>query len=48
MLQFARASGMTARAEGAKFLWLESDWILELDAIRDVIKKGLASAGKGK
>jgi hypothetical protein len=39
---------MTARVKGAKFLWLEPDWILEIDAIRDVIKKGLAVAGKGR
>ena len=36
------------RVKGAKFLWLNPAWIDELDAIRDVIKKGLASTGKGK
>ena len=36
------------RVKGAKFLWLNPAWIDELDAIRDVIKKALASAGKGK
>jgi iron(III) transport system substrate-binding protein len=36
------------RVKGAKFLWLNPAWIDELDAIRDVIKKALASAGRGK
>jgi iron(III) transport system substrate-binding protein len=36
------------RVKGAKFLWLDPAWIDELDAIRDVIKKALASAGRGK
>jgi iron(III) transport system substrate-binding protein len=36
------------RVKGAKFLWLNPAWIDELDAIRDVIKKALASTGKGK
>ena len=36
------------RVKGAKFLWLNPEWIGELDAIRDIIKKALASAGKGK
>jgi hypothetical protein len=31
-----------------KFLWLDPAWIDELGAIRDIIKKALASAGKGK
>ena len=43
-----KVSDRARRVKGAKFLWLEPDWILELDAIRDVIKKGLASAGKGR
>lgn len=43
-----RVSDRARRVKGAKFLWLEPDWILELEAIRDVIKKGLASAGKGR
>jgi len=36
------------RIKGAKFLWLNPAWIDELDAIRDIIKKALASAGKAK
>ncbi len=36
------------RIQGAKFLWLNPAWIDDLDAIRDIIKKALASAGKGK
>ncbi len=36
------------RVKGAKFLWLNPAWIDELDAIRDVIKKALASTGKGR
>ncbi|HEX2227852.1 MAG TPA: extracellular solute-binding protein [Candidatus Binatia bacterium] len=36
------------RVKGAKFLWLDPAWIEELDAIRDLIKKALASAGTGK
>ena len=36
------------RIKGAKFLWLNPAWIDELDTIRDIIKKSLASAGKGK
>jgi len=36
------------RIKGAKFLWLNPAWIDDLDAIRDIIKKALASAGKGK
>jgi iron(III) transport system substrate-binding protein len=36
------------RVKGAKFLWLNPAWIDDLDTIRDIIKKALASAGKGK
>jgi iron(III) transport system substrate-binding protein len=36
------------RSKGAKFLWLEAEWIGELDAIRELIKKSLAGAGKGR
>ena len=43
-----KVSDRAQRVKGAKFLWLEPDWILELEAIRDIIKKGLASAGKGR
>ena len=43
-----KVSDRARRVKGAKFLWLEPDWILELEAIRDIIKKGLASAGKGR
>jgi iron(III) transport system substrate-binding protein len=41
-----KVSGRARRVKGAKFLWLDPEWIGELDAIRDVIKKGLASAGR--
>lgn len=36
------------RVKGAKFLWLNPAWIDDLDAIRDIIKKALASAAKSK
>jgi ABC-type Fe3+ transport system substrate-binding protein len=42
-----KVSERARRVKGAKFLWLQPAWIDELDAIRDVIKKALAS-GKGK
>ena len=35
------------RVKAAKFLWLDPISIDELDTIRDIIKKALASAGKG-
>jgi iron(III) transport system substrate-binding protein len=34
------------RVKGAKFLWLNPEWIEELDTIRDIIKKALPNAGK--
>ena len=43
-----KVSERARRVKGAKFLWLNPAWIEELDAIRDIIKKGLASSGKGK
>jgi iron(III) transport system substrate-binding protein len=43
-----KVSEWARRVKGAKFLWLDPAWIDELGAIRDVIKKALASAGKGK
>lgn len=43
-----KVSERARRVKGAKFLWLNPAWIDELDAIRDVIKKALASAGKAK
>ena len=43
-----KVSERARRVKGAKFLWLNPAWIDELDAIRDVIKKALASSGKGK
>jgi iron(III) transport system substrate-binding protein len=43
-----KVSQRARRVKGAKFLWLNPAWIDELDAIRDIIKKALASAGKGK
>ncbi len=36
------------RVKGAKFLWLDPAWIDDLDTIRDIIKKALAGAGKGR
>jgi len=43
-----KVSERARRVKGAKFLWLNPAWIDELDAIRDIIKKALASVGKGK
>ena len=43
-----KVSERARRVKGAKFLWLNPAWIDELDAIRDIIKKALASSGKGK
>jgi iron(III) transport system substrate-binding protein len=41
-----KVSDQARRVKGAKFLWLKPEWIEELDPIRDIIKKALASAGK--
>jgi iron(III) transport system substrate-binding protein len=41
-----KVSVRARRVKGAKFLWLKPEWIEEIDAIRDIIKK--ASAGKSK
>jgi iron(III) transport system substrate-binding protein len=41
-----KVSEQARRVKGAKFLWLNPEWIEELDAIRDIIKKALASTGK--
>ena len=43
-----KVSQRARRVKGAKFLWLEPAWIDELDAIRDLIKRALAGAAKGK
>ena len=43
-----KVSERARRIKGAKFLWLNPEWIEELDKIRDIIKKALASARKGK
>ena len=43
-----KVSERARRVKGAKLLWLNPAWIEEIDAIRDIIKKALASAGKGK
>jgi ABC-type Fe3+ transport system substrate-binding protein len=43
-----KVSDQARRVKGAKFLWLNPEWIEELDTIRDIIKKALASAEKGK
>jgi iron(III) transport system substrate-binding protein len=43
-----KVSERARRVKEAKFLWLNPAWIDELDAIRDIIKRALASAGKGK
>jgi iron(III) transport system substrate-binding protein len=41
-----KVSDQARRIKGAKFLWLNPEWIEELDAIRDIIKKALASREK--
>lgn len=41
-----KVSERARRVKGAKFLWLNPEWIEELDSIRDLIKKALASKGK--
>ena len=43
-----KVSESARRVKGAKFLWLNPAWIDDLDAIRDIIKKALASSGKAK
>lgn len=43
-----KVSERARRVKGAKFLWLKPEWIGDLDEIRDIIKKALASAGKVK
>jgi iron(III) transport system substrate-binding protein len=43
-----KVSEAARRVKGAKFLWLNPAWIDELEPIRDIIKKALASAGKGR
>jgi len=43
-----KVSDQARRVKGAKFLWLKAEWIEELDPIHAIIKKALASAGKGK
>jgi len=43
-----KVSEQARRVKGAKFLWLNPEWIEELDKIRDIIKKALADGGKGK
>jgi iron(III) transport system substrate-binding protein len=43
-----KVSEQARRVKGAKFLWLNPEWIEELDKIRDLIKKALADAGKSK
>jgi len=43
-----KVSERARRVKGAKFLWLNPEWIGELDAIRDVIKKALVSGAKEK
>jgi iron(III) transport system substrate-binding protein len=43
-----KVSQRARRVKGAKFLWLEPAWIDELDGIRDLIKRALAGAAKGR
>jgi iron(III) transport system substrate-binding protein len=43
-----KVSDQARRVKGAKLLWLKPEWIEELDSIRDIIKKALASSGKGR
>lgn len=42
-----KVSEQARRIKGAKFLWLNAEWIEELDKIRDIVKKALANSGKG-
>jgi iron(III) transport system substrate-binding protein len=41
-----KVSERARRVKGAKLLWLKPEWIEDLDSIRDIIKKALASKGK--
>jgi ABC-type Fe3+ transport system substrate-binding protein len=43
-----KVSDQARRVKGAKFLWLNPEWIEELDKIRDLVKKSLPDGGKGK
>jgi ABC-type Fe3+ transport system substrate-binding protein len=43
-----KVSEQARRVKGAKFLWLNPEWIEELDKIRDIIKKSLPDASRGK
>jgi ABC-type Fe3+ transport system substrate-binding protein len=43
-----KVSQQARRVKGAKFLWLNPEWIEELDKIRDIIKKSLPDDGKAK
>jgi ABC-type Fe3+ transport system substrate-binding protein len=43
-----KVSERARRIKGAKFLWLNPEWIEELDKIRDLIKKSLPDSGKAK
>jgi iron(III) transport system substrate-binding protein len=41
-----KVSERARRVKGAKFLWLNPEWIEELASIRDIIKKALTSKGR--
>jgi ABC-type Fe3+ transport system substrate-binding protein len=41
-----KVSEQARRVKGAKYLWLNAEWIEELDAIRDIIKKTVANKGR--
>ena len=43
-----KVSEQARRVKGAKFLWLNPEWIEELDTIRGLVKKSLPDGGKGK
>ena len=43
-----KVSERARRVKGARSLWLDPAWIEELEPIRDIIKKALASAGKAQ
>ncbi|HEY0724302.1 MAG TPA: extracellular solute-binding protein, partial [Pyrinomonadaceae bacterium] len=43
-----KVSERARRVKSAKFLWLNPEWIGDLDGIRDIIKKALASSGRAK
>ena len=43
-----RVAEMARRVKGARYLTLKTEWIEEIDTIRDLVKKALAEAGSSK